>query len=84
MCETLPALRHLLVYEIIFVYVVSSYHPLGGNSTTSQYSIQAQTVLAEQLASLLDVTFGSQEKEKVVNILTSLLYNVIPYLRNHS
>ncbi|XP_034245297.1 protein dopey-1 homolog isoform X2 [Thrips palmi] len=55
-----------------------------GNASLCQYSIQAQTVLAEQLASLLDVTFGSQEKEKVVNILTSLLYNIIPYLRNHS
>ncbi|KAK3917430.1 Protein dopey-1-like protein [Frankliniella fusca] len=56
----------------------------AGNASMAQYSIQAQTVLAEQLASLLDVTFGSQEKEKVVNILTALLYNIIPYLRNHS
>ncbi|KAJ1521187.1 hypothetical protein ONE63_002877 [Megalurothrips usitatus] len=54
------------------------------NASLCKYSIQAQTVLAEQLASLLDVTFGSQEKEKVVNILTSLLYNILPYLRNHS
>lgn len=56
----------------------------AGNASLCKYSIQAQTVLAEQLASLLDVTFGSQEKEKVVNILTSLLYNILPYLRNHS
>jgi len=52
--------------------------------SSSQYSVQAQTVLAELLAPLLDVSYGSQEKEKVVALLTALMYNITPYLRNHT
>lgn len=56
------------------------------NSTTSvaQYSVAALTVLAQLLAPLLDVSYGSQEKERVVTLLTTLMYNVTPYLKNHT
>uniref|UniRef100_A0A1B6DLS2 Uncharacterized protein n=2 Tax=Clastoptera arizonana TaxID=38151 RepID=A0A1B6DLS2_9HEMI len=56
----------------------------SGVTPLAQYSVAALTTLAQQLAPLLDVTYGSQEKERVVTLLTSLMYNVTPYLKNHS
>ncbi|EDW08811.2 protein dopey-1 homolog [Drosophila mojavensis] len=55
---------------------------LGGG--IQQYSLQAQSVLASILSNLLDVAYGSQEKDKVVTIVTTLLYNITPYLKNHT
>ncbi|XP_069964516.1 protein DOP1 homolog [Bactrocera oleae] len=55
---------------------------IGGQQ--QQYAVQAQSVLAATLANLLDVAYGSQEKDKVVNIITTLLYNITPYLKNHT
>uniref|UniRef100_A0A1A9UIY9 Uncharacterized protein n=1 Tax=Glossina austeni TaxID=7395 RepID=A0A1A9UIY9_GLOAU len=56
----------------------------SGGAIVQQYSVQAQSVLAANLANLLDVAYGSQEKDKVVNIITTLLYNITPYLKNHT
>ncbi|KAG8223201.1 hypothetical protein J437_LFUL000367 [Ladona fulva] len=56
----------------------------GVISTTARHSVTAQLVLAEYLAPLLDVTYGSQEKERVVTLLTVVMYNIVPYLKNHS
>lgn len=53
------------------------------SSNASQYSIQALFVLAELLAPLQDMAFASQDKERVIPLLTSLLANVIPYLKHH-
>ncbi|XP_063217046.1 protein dopey-1 homolog isoform X2 [Bacillus rossius redtenbacheri] len=53
-------------------------------SSPAQYSVQAQMVLAELLSPLLDVSYGSQEKERVVALLTTVMYNITPYLRNHT
>lgn len=50
----------------------------------AQHSVTALSVLAQLLAPMLDVTYGSQEKERVVTLLTTLMYNVTPYLKNHS
>ncbi|XP_043067031.1 protein DOP1 homolog [Drosophila bipectinata] len=55
-----------------------------GGGGAQQYSLQAQSVLAAILSNLLDVAYGSQEKDKVVNIVTPLLYNITPYLKNHT
>ncbi|BFZ25222.1 hypothetical protein BsWGS_28261 [Bradybaena similaris] len=52
--------------------------------TDSRYSVQALLLLAELTAQLLDVVYASDEKFKVAPFLTTLLYNVFPYLRNHS
>ena len=52
--------------------------------SAAQFSVQAQAVLAELLAPLLDVSYGSQEKERVVTLLTALMYNITPYLKNHT
>ena len=48
-----------------------------------QYSVQALVILAELIASLLDVIYSSEEKDKVVPFLNSIMPNVFPYLRNH-
>jgi len=56
----------------------------SGSGSNAQYSIPAQNVLAQLLAPLLDITFGNQEKERVCTILTMVMYNVTPYLKNHT
>jgi len=68
--------------------------PLDAQSTASspsylgnpneKFSVQALTVLAELLAPILDVVFKSDEKEKVIPHLNSIMHKVTPYLRNHS
>ncbi|CAG5127027.1 unnamed protein product, partial [Candidula unifasciata] len=50
----------------------------------SKYSVHALALLAELTAPLLDVIYNSDEKDKVAPFLTTLLYNVFPYLRHHS
>ncbi|CAG9856404.1 unnamed protein product [Phyllotreta striolata] len=50
----------------------------------SSHSVQAQLVLSEILAPILDICFGSSEKDKVNNILVSLMCNIVPYLRTHT
>ncbi|KAM5336639.1 protein DOP1B isoform 2-T2 [Glossophaga mutica] len=54
------------------------------SSAPSVYSVQALSLLAEVLASLLDMVYRSDEKEKAVPLISRLLYYVLPYLRNHS
>ncbi|GFO47236.1 protein dopey 1 [Plakobranchus ocellatus] len=53
-------------------------------ASDSKYSVQALSVLAELTAPILDVIYSSEEKDKVASFLTTLLYNVFPYLRHHS
>ena len=55
----------------------------ANGSKTAQYSIQALSVLAELLAPLQDLIYPSEDKERVIPLLTSLLANVIPYLKHH-
>ncbi|XP_053672469.1 protein dopey-1 homolog [Anopheles nili] len=52
--------------------------------SSQHYSIQAQSILASILASLLDVAFSSQEKDKVTTIVTGVMYNIVPYLKTHT
>ncbi|UYV67369.1 DOPEY1 [Cordylochernes scorpioides] len=47
-------------------------------------SVQALHILAEFLAPVLDVVYVSEEKERVVPLLTNIMYYVTPYLRDHS
>ncbi|ELU14591.1 hypothetical protein CAPTEDRAFT_134195 [Capitella teleta] len=49
-----------------------------------QYSVQALVIIAELTATLLDVVYRSEEKDRVVPLLHNLMYNVFPYLKNHS
>ena len=39
--------------------------------------------LYQLMAPLLDMVYGSDEKDKVVPLLTSIMHNVTPYLKNH-
>ncbi|KAK4314041.1 hypothetical protein Pmani_014660 [Petrolisthes manimaculis] len=55
-----------------------------GSHDASVYSVAALSVLAELLAPLLDVLYMSEEKDKVVPLLTNIMAHVIPYLRNHT
>jgi hypothetical protein len=55
----------------------------GISSSSSHYSTQALTVMSDVLAPLLDVVFGSEEKDRVTSLLTTVMYNVTPYLKNH-
>lgn len=59
-------------------------HSLPAVTGNQQYSVQAQSVMAALLANLLDVAYGYQEKDKVVTIITTLMYNITPYLKNHT
>lgn len=56
---------------------------LASTNKMSRYSVQALVVLAELLAPLQDLAFPSQDKERVIPLLTSLLANVVPYLKHH-
>lgn len=58
-----------------------SFTPLSGNQ---QYSVEAQSLLGYILVNVLDYAFGSQEKDKITQIITTLMYNIIPYLKNHT
>uniref|UniRef100_A0A2C9KBU5 Uncharacterized protein n=1 Tax=Biomphalaria glabrata TaxID=6526 RepID=A0A2C9KBU5_BIOGL len=53
-------------------------------ASDSKYSVQALGLMAELTAPILDVIYSSEEKDKVAPFLTTLLYNVFPYLRHHS
>ena len=53
------------------------------SSSSSHYSTQALSVMSEVLAPLLDVVFGSEEKDRVTSLLTTVMYNVTPYLKHH-
>ncbi|XP_060520914.1 protein dopey-1 homolog [Cylas formicarius] len=56
----------------------------GSAEVNSSHSVQAQLVLAEILAPILDICFGSSDKDKVNNILASLMFNIVPYLKTHT
>ena len=40
-------------------------------------------MLAEVLAPVLDMVFGSDEKERMTSFLTTVMYNVTPFVKNH-
>ncbi|XP_065218037.1 protein dopey-2 isoform X2 [Planococcus citri] len=54
------------------------------NSATAQFSVAAQLVLAELLIPLLDTVYTNQDKEKLVTLLINVMYNITPYLKNHT
>lgn len=61
----------------------SAAQPAYSSTSYAQYSVQALSVLAEFLAPVLDVVYVSEEKEKVVPLLSGIMFYVTPYLRNH-
>jgi len=57
--------------------------PTVVNSKTSQYSVPAILILAEYIAPMMDLVYLSEEKDKIASALVYLIYNIIPYLKNH-
>ena len=55
----------------------------NASSNSNSYSTQALCVLAEVLAPVLDMVFGSDEKERMTSFLTTVMCNVTPFLKNH-
>ena len=56
----------------------------GQKKSLTQYAVPALSLLGELLAPLLDIIYSSDEKEKVVPLLSNVMINVVPYLKNHS
>ncbi|CAG2102647.1 unnamed protein product [Medioppia subpectinata] len=54
------------------------------NSFLSKFSVQALCALAEFVAPVLDVVYVSEEKEKVVPLVSNIMYYIVPYLKNRS
>uniref|UniRef100_A0A2K6FAM5 DOP1 leucine zipper like protein B n=1 Tax=Propithecus coquereli TaxID=379532 RepID=A0A2K6FAM5_PROCO len=74
-----------LTHKCLFLFVdAAAASAMVSASAPSLYSVQALSLLAEVLASLLDMVYRSDEKEKAVPLISRLLYYVFPYLRNHS
>lgn len=64
--------------------VPDSFHPSPGGLKNSQYSVPAILIMAEYLPAMLDMLYLSEEKDKIASSLIYLMYNIIPYLKNHS
>jgi len=62
---------------------VEPQRPVTISADQRQYSVQALMLLAEVTVTLLDVVYRSEEKERVIPLLSNILYNVFPYLKNH-
>ncbi|KPM03465.1 dopey-1-like protein [Sarcoptes scabiei] len=54
------------------------------NSFYSYFCIKALYAMAEFAAPILDVVYASEEKEKMIPLITNLMSHVIPYLKSHS
>ena len=52
--------------------------------TTASHAMAALTVLGKLVATLLDIIYQSEEKDKVLPLLTTVMYNLVPYLRTHT
>ena len=55
-----------------------------GKKSIIQYVVPALSLLGELLAPLLDIIYSSDEKDRVVPLLSNIMINVVPYLKNHS
>jgi len=56
----------------------------GDDVNFAKHAVSALSILGKLLSNLLDIVYQSDEKEKVLPLLTTLMYNVTPYLRHHS
>ena len=56
---------------------------VGGEGETGQ-ATAALTVLARLLATLLDIVYQSEEKDRALPLLSTVMYNLVPYLRVHT
>jgi hypothetical protein len=52
--------------------------------TGESHATEALAVLGRLLATLLDIIYQSDEKERVLPLLNVVMYNLVPYLRSHT
>ena len=57
---------------------------LREESEGGEHAAEALALLADQLSVLLDITWQSEEKDKVLPLLTTVMYNLTPYLHHHT
>ena len=55
-----------------------------GEGGEPSHAAEALSLLADQLSTLLDITWQSEEKDKVLPLLTTVMYNLTPYLHHHT
>lgn len=60
------------------------YFDFRAGNAASQYSVPAQLLLADVLLPLLDIVFRNQDKEKLNVLFINVMYNLTPYLKNHT
>ncbi|ESO88953.1 hypothetical protein LOTGIDRAFT_154021 [Lottia gigantea] len=73
--------KHVVEKHVVEKHVVE---PQLNLEINSKYSVQALSLLAELTAPLLDVVYGSDEKDKISPFINTILCNVFPYLKSHS
>ena len=56
----------------------------GETGEGGEHAAEALALLADQLSVLLDITWQSEEKDKVLPLLTTVMYNLTPYLHHHT
>lgn len=61
----------------------STSYNVNNEFTMAKYSVQALNALAMFVAPVLDVVYVSEEKEKVIPLVSNIMYYVTPYLKNH-
>ena len=61
----------------------STSYNVNNEITMAKYSVQALNALAQFVAPVLDVVYVSEEKEKVIPLVSNIMYYVTPYLKNH-
>eukprot|EP00116_Pleurobrachia_bachei_P000539 sb/3460801/ len=62
----------------------SEYEDEEGYEGSNVHTLQAIYALSECLASIIDLVYGSEEKDKAVTILTPLISKISVYIRNHA
>jgi hypothetical protein len=58
--------------------------PGRARTMQEEEAVRALNLLGELAATLLDIIYQSEEKERVLPLLGSVMYNVVPYLRHHA
>ena len=54
------------------------------DTIAASHAAAALAVLGKLLATLLDIIYQSDEKEKLLPLLNIVMYNLVPYLRSHT
>jgi len=53
------------------------------DNSSVAHATAALNILSKLLATLLDIIYQSEEKDRVLPLLTTVMYNLVPYLKSH-